>query len=256
MTDRRAGTSAPESCYSLTEIPGWETLALDALDRTRADETLERLALESIPEAVERQSATAFRLELHERLNRIVEDARSAGARRVCLPARRMGRTAVPASYTVSEWRDTEPDPAEPDDLLIALAANSPGSARLIELDGQVALREEEIDEEGIATSTVEGVARPARRVTYTVATPRDPRAWLLFDFTTVGNGAPTGPLADAQVRLFDAQLSTLRWVDVHPGNGRTSAAMLTTRGAGEDSSSSDDSQPQPRRRPRIADAR
>jgi hypothetical protein len=200
------------SSYSIVDLPGWENLALDSANPAEVDAMLERLAHGSIPEDVPHDSATTFRREMHEHLTRIVDDARSAGAGTICLPTRRLGEIAVPASYTVSEWQDAEPGPVEPSALLVALAANSTGAAQLVDLDGQVALREEEIEPAAASEHPLERHA--ARRVTYTVSGPGEAGAWLLFTFVTIGNGTPTGPLADALVELFDAQLTTLRWKD------------------------------------------
>jgi hypothetical protein len=198
------------SGYSIVDIPGWENLPLSSADRADVDARLVTLAHETISEEMPRDSATPFRREMHKHLTRIVDQARSSGAGLICLPTRRIGETAVPASYTVSEWRDAEPVEADPATFLRVLAEHSTGAVKLVDLDGQPALREEEIEAADPAADPLALYA--ARRVSYTVASPADPRGWVLFTFATIGNGSPTGPLADALVNLFDAQLSTLRW--------------------------------------------
>ncbi|RWZ68177.1 hypothetical protein ELQ92_02775 [Labedella populi] len=198
------------SAYSIVDIPGWENLSLNNADRTELEARLSALAHQAVPDDVPRDSATPFRLELHKHLSRVVEHARSAGAGLICLPTRRMGDIAVPASYTVSEWRDGEGGATTPETVLNALAANSSSVTRLVDIDGQPALREEGVEP---ANPTADPLSRHAvRRVTYTVSSPTDDRAWLVFTFVTLGSADPTGPLADVLVELFDAQLTTVRW--------------------------------------------
>lgn len=198
------------SAYSIVDIPGWENLSLNSADRAHVDERIAQLAHQSVPEDAPRDSATPFRKEIHKHFAHVVEQARSAGAGLICIPTKRMGEIAVPASYTVSEWRDADRDQVEPSTLLRALAANTTSAAQMVDIDGQPALREEVVER---ARPRDEPLARWAgRRVTYTVSAPHDPRSWVLFTFVTTGDGDPQGALADLLVELFDAQLTTLRW--------------------------------------------
>lgn len=198
------------SAYSIVEIPGWENLSLNAADRAELDRRIDELAHGSVPDEVPRDTATPFRQEVRKQLVRLVEQARSAGAGLLCLPTQRMGDIAVPASYTVSEWRDVERDEIAPSALLESLAANSAASVSFVDVDGQPALREEAVE---AADPEADPLAtHAARRVTYTVSAPEDSRAWIVFTFITLGDGAPEGALADMLVELFDAQLTTLRW--------------------------------------------
>ena len=81
---------------------------------------------------------------------------------------------------------------------------------RLVDIDGQPALREEDIEEPDTETDPL--ATHAGRRVTYTVSAPDDSRGWVVFSFVTLGDGDPKGALADLLVDLFDAQLTTLRW--------------------------------------------
>lgn len=198
------------SSYSIVDIPGWENLSLNAADRTELDRRIDQIAHNSLPDDAPRDSATPFRQEVRKHLARVVDQARSTGAGLICLPTERMGEIAVPASYTVSEWRDAERDEVAPLTLLQSLAANSTAEVQIVDVDGQQALREETVE---AARPAAEPLARYAgRRVTYTVSSPHDSRAWVIFNFVTIGDGNPAGALADLLVELFDAQLTTLRW--------------------------------------------
>lgn len=202
------------STYSIVQIPGWENLSLHMRDSRDLDRRIGELAHGTVPASVPRDTATPFRQEVKKELTRLVDQARAAGAGLLSLPTQRVGGCAVPASYTVSEWRDTEPgDPgaaAVLDALVDSRRAAGVANVAIVDVDGQPALREEEIepadpDADHLAT-------HPGRRVTYTVASPEDARAWVVFTFVTLGDGDPQGKLADILVEVFDAHVSTLRW--------------------------------------------
>jgi hypothetical protein len=198
------------TAYSIVDIPGWENLSLNAADQVDLERRIEELATVSVPDDVPRDTATPFRQEVKKHLTRLVDQARSAGAGLICLPTQRMGEIAVPASYTVSEWRDSEGDEATPSELLNSLAESSSAAVSFVDIDGQPALREEDIE---AADPEADPLATHAgRRVTYTVPAPDDIRGWIVFSFITLGDGDPQGGLADLLVELFDAQLTTLRW--------------------------------------------
>lgn len=197
------------TAYTMAGIPGWENLGLDPASEPACERRIDELALQAVPDHLPRDSAGPFRRELRRHLARLVDDARSTGASLLCLPTQRMGDIAVPASYTVAEWLDAE-ERASPEAMIGELARSSEGTATVVEVDGQPALREDCVQggdpvEEPLAT-------RAARRISYTVLAPRQQHRWVLFTFTTLGDGDPGGELADLLVRLFDAQLTTLRW--------------------------------------------
>lgn len=195
--------------YTVVGIPGWETLDLNDYQRPDCERRVKELVWQAVPEHLPRDSATPFRRELHRHLARLVEEARSAGASLLCLPTQKMGDIAVPASYTVAEWRDEQEQTTE-QAMLEAISQNSDGTTAIVDIDGQLAVREDIIE----APNTLEEplAVSPARRISYTVASPRLPHRWVVFTFTTLGDGNPEGELADLLVRMFDAQLTTLRW--------------------------------------------
>jgi len=198
------------SAYSIVQIPGWETLSLHPRDHGTLERRLDDLAHGSVPAEVPRDTATPFRKEVRKELVRVVEQAQAAGAGLIALPVETVDGKAVPASYTVSEWRDPDPDDTAPLDLLKAIAEGSAASTKIVDVDGQPALREEMVES---ADPEAEPLATHAgRRVTYTVSAPDNQHSWVIFTFITLGDGNPDGPLAHLLVELFDAHLTTLRW--------------------------------------------
>jgi hypothetical protein len=198
------------SRYSIVQIPGWETLSLHPRDHAATERRIDELAYGSVPAEVPRDTATPFRKEVRKELVRVVEQAQAAGAGLIALPVETVDGRAVPASYTVSEWRDPDPDNVDPLDLLNAIAAASAARTEIVDVDGQPALREEMVespDPEADPLATHAG-----RRVTYTVSAPDSRDSWVIFTFITLGDGNPDGPLARLLVELFDAHLTTLRW--------------------------------------------
>jgi hypothetical protein len=198
------------SAYDIVQIPGWEDLSLLAADRAALEHRLDELAHQAVPDEVPRDSATPFRRELRGHLGRLVGQARASGAALLSLPTGRVGGSSVAASYTVSQWRDTTPTPVPPPRMITSLAEASEAVTSRLDVDGQPALREETIVDPALGGDPL--ATRAGRRVTYTIASPDDERAWVVFAFVTLGDGDPRGPLADVLVELFDAQLSTLRW--------------------------------------------
>lgn len=197
------------TAYTMAGIPGWENLALDPAEVPACERRIDELALQAVPDHLPRDSAGPFRREVRKQLGRLVDDARSTGASVICLPTQRMGDIAVPASYTVAEWLDGERT-MSPEAVIAELARRSDGTATVVEVDGQPALREDGVQE---ADPVEEPLATwAARRISYTVLAPHQQHRWVLFTFTTLGDGDPAGELADLLVRLFDAQLTTLRW--------------------------------------------
>jgi hypothetical protein len=198
------------SAYSIVQIPGWETLSLHPRDHSTLERRLNELAHGSVPAEVPRDTATPFRKEVRKELARVVEQAQAAGAGLIALPVEKADGEAIPASYTVSEWRDQDPEDVAPLDLLNAIAAASAAQAEIVDVDGQPALREETVES---ANPEAEPLAtHPGRRVTYTVSAPDSRQSWVIFTFITLGDGDPDGPLAHLLVELFDAHLTTLRW--------------------------------------------
>lgn len=198
------------TAYDIVQIPGWENLPLQAADAAELDRRLDELAHDAVPDDVPRDSATPFRGELRKHLGRLVDRARSAGAGMLCLPTQRMGDLAMPASYTVSEWRDPEAGTVTPDEVIASLTADSGAAVATIDIDGQPALREEDIERPAPEADVL--ATHAGRRVTYTIAAPDTVGAWLVFSFVTIGDGHADGPLADVLVELFDAHMGTLRW--------------------------------------------
>ncbi|WP_130179070.1 hypothetical protein [Cryobacterium sp. SO1] len=198
------------TAYSLIGIPGWETLSLAPDASVDVDRRIDELTFRAFPAELPRDSVTPFRNELHRHFSRLVEQARHAGAAELCLPTQRMGEVVIPASYSVAEFRDGQPE-GDPEAMLDSIERHSLGQARRIDVGGQLALREETVAYPDQHTEEPLALA-PGRQVTYTVSAPGDVGCWLIFSFITIGDGDPVGAFADLLVRLFDAHIGTLQW--------------------------------------------
>lgn len=195
--------------YTMASIPGWENLPLDTARAPDVDRRIDELVRQALPDHLPRDSAEPFRHELRRHFARLVDEARSVGASLLCLPTQRMGDIAVPASYTVAEWSDTE-EGMSPEAFLSELARRSDTTATVVEVDGQPALREDGVHAADPVSQPL--AIQAARRISYTVLAPEQQHRWVLFTFSTLGDGDPEGQLADVLVQLFDAQMTTLRW--------------------------------------------
>ncbi len=195
--------------YTIVGIPGWETLRLNNAERAECDRRISQLVRQAVPDHLPRDRATPFRKELQRHFARLVEEARMAGASLICLPTQKMGDIAVPASYTVAEWQDSQAT-LGPDSMFSQLQQGSEGNVSLAHVDGQPALREDCVEAADPAEDPLATMA--GRRISYTILSPKHTHRWMVFTFVTVGDGGPDGELADLLVRLFDAQMTTLRW--------------------------------------------
>lgn len=115
------------------------------------------------------------------------------------------------ASFVVGLMPFNSVEVPDADDVLVALAASVEG-ARFAELDGAPAVRTESLADPSPGTADDER-QYGSRQVAYVVAVPGARDTWLSVTFSTVGDGDPTGEVADVLVDLFDAAVLTLRWV-------------------------------------------
>jgi hypothetical protein len=88
---------------------------------------------------------------------------------------------------------------------------NTSTPARLTEVDGAGAVRSDRVEAAQLDRDDELDVG--SRRSNYVVAIPDETDRWLSLSFSALADGDPAGPVADLLVDLFDAMVSTFRWV-------------------------------------------
>ncbi len=120
----------------------------------------------------------------------------------------------IPASFCTALLDNHEPgdpEPGDPERLLAELLADAGADGSFHEIGGGPAVRVEDVAAEPGPGGIHDG---PTRRVAYYVPHPEVSGCWAVTTFTTIADGNPRSPFADALVVLFDAIMSTMRWRD------------------------------------------
>lgn len=196
--------------YHLVLPPGWVRIPLD-------DRAAERVVLLAAQQAAEAPTGTreGVRTRLVRLMQQAVREAQDSGGTDVLMSVGSVGRVPVSASCLVSFL------PAEGVGLgqLEAQLREKGGSVEVVVVSGAPALRRSSQRElpydEGQAVTLATGTGLPleqlsdpvAHEVAYLVPLPGS-RDLLAFTFTTAQR-----QLAEALVELFDAVMSTMRWV-------------------------------------------
>ena len=128
------------------------------------------------------------------------------------LPVARMYGARLAASFIVSYLPFDSASQPDPDDVLVAFAAQAGGETSFVDVDGSAALRTERVVRAGPRASDSHA-DHSSRRVDYVVAVPRRSDTFLVLSFSTPADGDPEGAVADLLVVLFDAVVATLTWV-------------------------------------------
>jgi hypothetical protein len=116
---------------------------------------------------------------------------------------------AIPASFVITEVAEsgTGSDAGTVSDL-----AGEPG-ARSVDIDGSRGARLDElVKPDSLMTDLADTTSR---RISYVLPAPGVPR-WLVVTYSTIGDGDPNGDFAQILVELFDAIMTTFRWLDKH----------------------------------------
>ena len=225
-TPRPAGPSAPPdgtrapaprqvSGYSLVVPPGWSRIPLRHGTAAAIREIAEN-ALAAIPANRPRGRAALHRDQIARRLADLAEQARPLGGVDLYLPVAHLHRTAVPASFIVSEGRPPAAGIVDPARVAGYLASAVAGASPVM-VDGCAGARLES----AAPAETILGMAAASRRVDYLLPVPGQPGQWLIVTFAAAGDGDPPGAFAGLLVELFDSIMLTFRWAADHaPADG------------------------------------
>jgi hypothetical protein len=202
--------------FELMLPEGWVILPTGADQQRRTDAAITELVMTALPADLPRDSAEPWRRELRRHLTHAVDEARQTGARSVGLPIAPMDGVVIPASFCTAVIDD--PDPTDPERLLAGLLTDAGPHGSFHEIGGGPAVRVEDIRTEQGPGGCYNG---PTRRVAYYLPHPDVTGCWAVTTFTTLADGNPHSPFADALVTLFDAIMSTMRWRETEPAVAR-----------------------------------
>jgi len=207
--------------------PGWVRLPARPESAEQLAHELDAIVAGALPDDLPRDSAEPLRRQFRRQLTRTVQEAGEAGATAVYLPAAPVDGFTLPASLTESEVDDeSESEPVVVIAQLLADSGQLDGGLR--DVNGAAAARTEDVLTNDQPEGSWERVW--TRRVVYTISVPHRPGRWLVLAFTAVYGDEPSERLAGALVQLFDALVTTFRWVDVpgaEPGDLETRLAEV-----------------------------
>jgi hypothetical protein len=169
-------------------------------------------AIERWPQQIPPDQVGPARRQLERVIVQNLVEARDTGGIDYYLPTDVMHGQRIAASFVVAA---VIPDAAAPDavtgQVLAELLRTTEGS-RPVTVDGTVWVRSEKVIVRAPDESSAQELV--ARRVEYLTAIPSEQRRWIIATFTTYGDGDPDGEVAHLLVQLFDAIMSTWRWLD------------------------------------------
>lgn len=199
--------------YRLVLPEPWERIPLagDTAGQVRAiiDRRVARLPKEVPPDQV-----GPVRRRLEDELGRHLADARENGGVDFYLPTDLVHGIPLNASFVVSAMLpDTSAESGLAPRVLASLLSEE--GAEPVEAGGSTWVRRERRLQRPADTFVDAEVA--VRKVEYLTPVPDDELRWILVTFTTVGDGDPDGDLTGLVVELFDAIMSTWRWVPPEP---------------------------------------
>ena len=245
-TPTDAAPDAPPVGYRIVLPPGWQRIPLRRGTRQAVRQLLDHTFRE-----VDRDRSAPLRRALESTLWQQIREAQYHDGLDLYLPVAQVHGHTIAASILVSELSATSLA-AFPASHLVTALVDEDDAARRVRLDGAHAVRTERVDTPPAPTpapapapetaAAVPELAAPApesaaavpdpdpehaaqalrdlaaqppasRRVEYTVAVPGTGERWLIVVFSTLGDGDPAGGFADLLVELFDAMMTTFRWV-------------------------------------------
>jgi hypothetical protein len=151
-------------------------------------------------------SLQPYRVELEQHLTDMIRSARRKAAVDLYLPIEQVHGTAVPASIVVSRGTFGLNGLTYRGESVDRLAAGSP-EATAVSVDGVEGVRFER------SADPEDGVPCGSRQVDYLLPIPGLKSDWLVIAFSVLENENAGEKFSQLQVDLFDAMLSTFRWI-------------------------------------------
>jgi hypothetical protein len=217
----------PVTSYRVVLPKPWVRIPVGNGLEERVHEIAEE-AMQRLPKDVPPDQAGPLRREVERRVIASVRRSRDYGGIDFYLPTDSWHGFLVGASFVVSNVTPPGLLPEDPDSAVGAVLAHLAGTragTEVVDIGDTVWARTEQVVQPDEA-STREGVDAATRRVDYLTAVPGDETRWVLVGFSCIGDGNPDGELALLTTELFDAIMSTWRWIregdafaSARPGN-------------------------------------
>jgi hypothetical protein len=195
--------------YRLVLPVPWERIRLDGSIRARVREIVDQ-SVARLPKEIPPDQVAPARRRLEGELHDHLLEARSNGGIDYYLPTELMHGQQLNASFVVSA---VIPDVTAEAHLVPRVMASllQAADAEAVTVGDTTWTRRERVLRRragGLAGEQVD-----LRKVEYLTAVPDDPRRWVLVTFTTAGDGDVDSGATGLVVELFDAIMSTWRWV-------------------------------------------
>ncbi|MFI6770015.1 hypothetical protein [Streptomyces sp. NPDC050355] len=196
--------------YTLLMPPGWDRIPLRSKSETQdAIKGIVDHAVTYLDPATPKDKVTQARLELHNRLNRAVADARRRNGVDVYLPVEPIHGFVAPASFLVSKVFPGFAAQTSPSEIMSHLTKDF-GPSEDIELDDVPGVR----CQRSVPANPKEEDSVPSRQVNYVVPVPDSGEVseWLIVSFTTLTPEGTPQDFLEILTELFDAVMTTFRW--------------------------------------------
>lgn len=170
----------------------------------------------TVPKDLPPDQVGPMKRELARRLTQQILATKEYGGIDFYLPADTSHGLLIGASFVVSQVRPPGqlPDDMPPDRAVgevMAQLIRDAADATAVTIAGQAWVRSRRVVEPN--PDRAPGVDVPMVSVTYTTALPDDPASWVVVEFSGTGDGDPESASTTVLVELFDAIMSTWRWI-------------------------------------------
>lgn len=201
--------------------PGWTRFPARPEDRADLEAIVDAVVKNSSAASAPRDSSTPFIERARRQLLDTVGQAGENGAIAVYLPTTSVDGFMPPVSLIESEVHDEAEDTPE---VVVGRLLSESGqlersnpdkvtSSGVRDIDGALAAR---IEDAHSRVRTLTGVPDlDNRQVTYTINAPHHRAVWVVLSYSVVADPDSDSQIVTALVTLFDALVSTLRWVHV-----------------------------------------
>ncbi|MEV0599480.1 hypothetical protein AB0I82_09295 [Streptomyces sp. NPDC050315] len=196
--------------YTILMPPGWDRIPLRSKSETQdAIKGIVNHAVTYLDPATPKDKVTQARLELHNRLNRAVADARRRNGVDIYLPVEPIHGFVAPASFLVSKVSPGLAAQSSPSAIMSHLTKDF-GPSEDITLDDVPGVR----CQRSVPANPKNEDSVPSRQVNYVVPVPAPGEVdeWLIVSFTTLTPEGTPQEFLEILTELFDAVMTTFRW--------------------------------------------